>query len=78
MSKTFPQDSYEAFLNLKSLHYAEQEKLHQRVLTECFEKHFEKETWFYFASQKRNFLALSHLLNKTMGFITKLGKTVQR
>jgi len=61
MSKTFPQDSSEAFLNLKSLHYAEQEKLHQRVLTECFEKHFEKKTWFYLASQKRNFLALSHL-----------------
>jgi len=34
-------------------------KLHQRVLTECFEKHFEKKKWFYLASQKRNFLALS-------------------
>jgi len=30
-------------------------KLHQRVLTECFEKHFEKKTWFHLASQKRNF-----------------------
>jgi len=30
-------------------------KLHQRVLTECFEKHFEKETWFYLASQKETF-----------------------
>jgi len=36
-------------------------KLHQRVLTECFEKHFEKNTCFLLASQKRNFLALSHL-----------------
>jgi len=36
-------------------------KLHQRVLTKCFEKHFEKKTWFHLASQKRNFLALSHL-----------------
>jgi len=33
----------------------------QRVLTECFEKHFERKTWFYLVSQKRNFLALSHL-----------------
>jgi len=58
----FAQESSEAFLNLKSLHYAEQKKkLHQRVLTECFEKHFEKKTWFHLASQKRNFLALSHL-----------------
>ena len=62
MNKTFPQDSSEAFFNLKGLHYAEQKKkkINQRVLTECFEKHFEKKTWFYLASQKRNFLALSH------------------
>jgi len=33
-------------LNLKNPHYAEQEKLHQRVLTECFEKHFEKRHGF--------------------------------
>jgi len=38
--------SSEAFLNLKSLHYPEQKKLHQRVVTECFEKHFEKKTSF--------------------------------
>jgi len=60
MNKTFPQESFEAFLNLKSLHYAEQKKLHQRVLTECFEKHFEKKIWFRLTSQKRNFLALFH------------------
>jgi len=44
MSKTFPHESSEAFLNLKSLHYPEQKKkkIHQRVLTECFEKHFAK------------------------------------
>jgi len=52
--------SSEAFLNIKSLHYAEQ-KDHQHVLTKCFEKHFEQKTWFYLASQKRNVLALSHL-----------------
>jgi len=45
MSKTFPQESSEAFLNLKNMHYVEQEKLH-RVLTECFEKHFEKRHGF--------------------------------
>jgi len=61
MSKTFPQEISEAFLNLKSLHYPEQKKLHLCVLTECFEKHFEKKTWFHLASQKRHFLALSHL-----------------
>jgi len=63
MSKIFPQEISEAFLNLKSLHYAEQKKLHQRVFTECFEKHFEKKPWFHLASQKRNFLALSHLFS---------------
>jgi len=61
MSKTFAQESSEAFFNLKSLHYVGQKILHQRVLTECIEKHFEKKTWFHLASQKRNFLALSHL-----------------
>jgi len=55
MSKTFPQESSEAFLNLKSLHHAEQKKHHQRVLTEYFEKHFEKKALVYLASQKRNF-----------------------
>jgi len=61
MSKIFPQESSEAFLNLKSQHYADQKKIHQRVLPECFEKHFENGT-------------LPPLLNKTMGFITKLLK----
>jgi len=46
MSKTFPQESSEAFFNLKSLHCAEQEKLRQRVLTEYFEKHFENKHGF--------------------------------
>ena len=34
----------------KGLYYVEQEKVHQCVSTECFEKHFEKKTWFYLAS----------------------------
>ena len=61
MSKTFPQESSEAFFNLKQSALPRTKKLHQRVLTECFEKHFAKKTWFHLASQKRNFLALSHL-----------------
>jgi len=41
MSKTFPQESSEAFLNLKKSALPRTKKLHQRVLTECLEKHFE-------------------------------------
>jgi len=70
MSKTFPQESFEAFLNLKKSALRRTKKLHQRVLTERFEKDFNKKTSFYLVSQKSNFLALSHLLNKLMGFIT--------
>ena len=72
MSKTFPQESSEAFLNLKSLHYAEQKKLHQLVLTECFEKHFERRHGFIWLLKKETFGTLPPLLNKTMGFITKI------
>jgi len=61
MSKTFSQESSEAFLDLKKSALRRTKKLHQRVLTECFEKHFEKKTCFHLASQKRKFLALSHL-----------------
>jgi len=60
MSKTFPQESSKAFLNLKKS-ALRKKNLHQRVLTECFEKYFEKRTSFYLASQKINFLELSHL-----------------
>jgi len=44
MSKTFPQKSSKAFLNLKKSALRKTRKLHQHVLTECFEKHFEKKT----------------------------------
>jgi len=60
MSKTFPQESSEAFLNLKSLHYAEQKKYHQRVYRVLW-KALRKKDMVYLASKKRNFLALSHL-----------------
>jgi len=72
MSKSFPEESSEAFLNLKKSALRRTKKLHQHVLTECFEKHFERRTYFYLASQQRKFLALSPLLNKPMGLITKL------
>jgi len=68
MRKTFPQESSEAFLNLKKSALPrtkkkkkKKKKIHHRVLTFCFEKQFEKKTWFHLASQKRNFLALSYL-----------------
>jgi len=48
-------------LNLKKSALPRTQKFHQRVLTECFEKHLAKKTWFNLVSQKRNFLALSHL-----------------
>jgi len=62
MSKTFLQESSEAFLNLKKSALPRTKKLHQRVLTD------------HLASQKRNFLALLAygFHNKI------LGKTVQR
>jgi len=59
MSKTFPQESSEAFLNVKSLHDAEK-KINQRVLTMYFEKHFERCGFICFFKEKH--LALSHLL----------------
>jgi len=77
MSKTFSQDSSEAFLNFtKSA--LRRKKTHQRVLTDCFEKNFEGKTSLYVASQKRNLLALFHFFS-TWVFITKLlAKTVEK
>jgi len=72
MSKTFPQESSEAFLNLKTLHHAEQKKLHQRVLIECFEKHFVKKTPLFAFSKKKLFGTLPPLLNKPMATLGKL------
>ena len=59
------------FWTSKSLHYAEQKKLHQRVLTECFEKHLEKDIVLFGFSKKKLFGTLPPLLNKPMGFIAK-------
>jgi len=65
MSKTFPQESSEAFLNLKKSASRRTRKTSpacfNRVLWKVLWKELRNKTWFYLASQKRNFLALSHL-----------------
>jgi len=63
MSKTVPQESSEAFLNLEKSALPRTKITSPACLNRCFEKHFEKKTWFYLASQKGNFLALSHLFS---------------
>ena len=52
MSKTFPQESSEAFLNLKSLHYAEQKKLHQRVLQSALKSTLKSTNKSFVSSQR--------------------------
>jgi len=61
MSKTFSQESSEAFLNFAKSALYRTRKTHQRVLTDGFEKNFEEKTSFYLASQKINLLALSNV-----------------
>jgi len=46
-------------LKKSALRITQQKKLHQRVLTECFEQHFEKRHGFIWLL--KNLLALSHL-----------------
>jgi len=60
MSKTFPQESFETFLNLKKSALRRTKKTCFCVLTECFEKHLKKDM-VLFGFSKINFLALSHL-----------------
>jgi len=43
---------FRGIFELKKVSITWNKKLHQRVLTECFEKHFAKKTWFHLASQK--------------------------
>jgi len=54
MTKVFLVSS-KAFLNFKSLHYPEQKKIHQHLLTECFEKHFEEKHGFIWLLKKETF-----------------------
>jgi len=65
MSKTFSEVSSEAFLNFTKSVFRRTKKNHQRVLTDCFEKNFEENT--YLASQLVGTFQL--LLN--MGFHNK-------
>jgi len=51
----------EAFLNLKKSALRRTKKNSSACFTRVLWKAFRKKTWFYLASQTRNFLALSHL-----------------
>jgi len=55
MSKTFPQESSEAFSNVKKSALRRTKKLHQCVLTVCFGKHFEKTHGFIWLLKKETF-----------------------
>jgi len=55
MSKTFPQESSKAFLNLKKSAWRRTRKTSPACFNRDFEKHFEKKMWLYLDSQKRNF-----------------------
>jgi len=61
MSKTFLQESSEAFLNLKKSALRRTKENFTSMLYQSSVRSTSKKTWFYLASQKRNFLALSHL-----------------
>jgi len=44
----FASREFRGIFELKKVCITQNKKnLNQRVLTECFEKHFEKKTWFY-------------------------------
>jgi len=47
MSKTFPQESSEAFLNLKSLYYARTRKTSPACFNSVFWNALRKKTWFH-------------------------------
>jgi len=55
MSKTFPQESSEAISNLKKSALPWTKKIHQRVSTECFEKHFAKKHGSIWLLKKETF-----------------------
>jgi len=72
MSKTFLQESSEAFCELKKSALRWTKKLHQRVLTGVLWKALWKKDMVLFGfSKQKVFGALPPLLNKHIGFITK-------
>jgi len=79
LSKTFPQENSEAFLNLRKSALRKTKDLHQRVLTESFEKHFKKRHGFTWLLKKETFCYFPTSFEKAYGFHNKTpGKTVQR
>jgi len=71
MSKTFPQESCEAFFELRKSALRRTKKLHQHVLTEL-RSTSKKRHRFIWLLKKKRFGTLPSLLNKPMGFTTKL------
>jgi len=63
MSKTFPQESSEAFLNLKKSALCRTTKTSPAYFNRVLWKVLRKKDIIYLATQKRNFLALSHLFS---------------
>jgi len=56
MSKTFPQETSEAFFEFQKVCITQnKKKLHQCVLTECFEKHSKKDMVLFGFSKKKLF-----------------------
>jgi len=70
--QNFSSREFRGLFELKVCITHNKNKLHQRVLTECFEKHFEENMVSFGFSKKKFFGTLPPLLNKPMGFITKL------
>jgi len=66
----FSSREFRGIFELEKVCITQNKKASPTFLTECFEKHFAKKTWFHLASQKRN--CFPPLLNKPIGFITKL------
>jgi len=63
MSKTFPQESSEAILNLRKSALPRTKKTSPACFNRVHWKALRRKTWFNLASQKRSFLALSHLFS---------------
>jgi len=61
MSKTFLQESSEAFFNVKKSALRRTKQNSPVWLNRVLWKALRKNSWFYLALEKRNFLALSHL-----------------
>jgi len=71
--QNFSSRELRGIVKLKKSALRRTKKLHRRFLTECFEKHFEEKDMVLFGfSKKKLFGTVLPLLNKPLGFITKL------